>query len=48
MPVKRDITRTVADIRLKPAGKGNRRPYGRHRLEWRWKFGPEYDDDAAA
>jgi site-specific DNA recombinase len=45
--VKRDIIRTVADIRLKPAGKGNRRPFGRHRLEWRWKFGPEYDDAAA-
>ena len=45
--VKRDIIRTVADIRLKPAGKGSRRPFGRHRLEWRWKFGPEYDDAAA-
>ncbi|WP_307834758.1 recombinase family protein [Paractinoplanes lichenicola] len=41
--VKRDIIRTVADIRLKPAGKGSRRPFGRHRLDWRWKFGPEYD-----
>jgi site-specific DNA recombinase len=45
--VKREIIRTVADIRLKPAGKGNRRPFGRHRLEWRWKFGPENDDAAA-
>jgi site-specific DNA recombinase len=45
--VKRDIIRTVADIRLKPAGKGNRRPFGRHRLEWRWKFGPEHDGAAA-
>lgn len=45
--VKRGIIRTVADIRLKPAGKGNRRPFGRHRLDWRWKFGPEYDDAAA-
>jgi site-specific DNA recombinase len=44
--VKRDIIRTVADIRLLPAGKGNRRPFGRHRLDWRWKFGPEYDDAA--
>ena len=45
--VKREIIRTVADIRLKSAGKGNRRPFGRHRLEWKWKFGPEYDDPAA-
>jgi site-specific DNA recombinase len=37
--VKRDIIRTVADIRLKPAGKGSRKPFGRHRLEWTWKFG---------
>jgi site-specific DNA recombinase len=40
--VKRDIIRTVADIQLKPAGKGNRSPFGRHRLDWHWKFGPEY------
>jgi len=45
--VKRDIIRTVADIRLLPAGKGNRRPFGRHRLDWRWKFGQEHDDVAA-
>jgi site-specific DNA recombinase len=45
--VKRDIIRTVADIRLRRAGKGSRRPFGRHRLDWRWKFGPEYDDAAA-
>jgi site-specific DNA recombinase len=41
--VKRDIIRLVADIRLRPAGKGNRRPFGRHRLNWRWKYGAEYD-----
>jgi DNA invertase Pin-like site-specific DNA recombinase len=45
--VKRDIIRLVADIRLIPAGKGNRRPFGRHRLDWRWKFGKEHDDVAA-
>jgi hypothetical protein len=45
--VKRDIIRTVADIRLLPAGKGSRRPFGRHRLEWTWKFGREHDDAAA-
>ena len=45
--VKRDIIRTVADIRLKPAGKGSRRPFGRYRLDWRWRFAPEYDDTAA-
>jgi hypothetical protein len=45
--VKRDIIRLVADIRLLPAGKGNRRPFGRHRLVWRWKFGAEHDDAAA-
>jgi site-specific DNA recombinase len=45
--VKRNIIRTVTDIRLKPAGKGNRRPFGRHRLDWQWKFGPEYADTTA-
>ncbi|WP_432839073.1 recombinase family protein [Dactylosporangium sp. CA-092794] len=45
--VKRDIIRTVADIRLLPAGKGSRKPFGRHRLEWTWKFG-EQDETAAA
>ncbi|MCU7730959.1 hypothetical protein ODJ79_45210 [Actinoplanes sp. KI2] len=33
----------VADIKLLPAGKGSRRPFGRHRLDRRWKFGGEYD-----
>jgi site-specific DNA recombinase len=39
--VKREIIRTIADIRLRSAGKGSRRPFGRHRLEWEWKFGPD-------
>jgi hypothetical protein len=47
--VKRDIIRTVADIRLVPAGKGSRKPFGRHRLEWTWKFGTaEVQGDAVA
>jgi DNA invertase Pin-like site-specific DNA recombinase len=46
--VKREIIRTVAAIRLLPAAhKGDRRPFGRHRLDWRWRFGPQ-DDDLAA
>ncbi|GIF76884.1 recombinase family protein [Asanoa siamensis] len=36
--VKREIIRTVADINLLPAGKGNRRPFGGHRLRWSWRF----------
>ncbi|MBO3741647.1 recombinase family protein [Actinoplanes sp. NEAU-H7] len=42
--VKRDIIRLVADIKLLPAGKGSRRPFGRHRLEWKWKFGVENEE----
>jgi hypothetical protein len=39
---KREIIRTVADIRLLRAGKGVRRqPFGAHRLEWRWLLGPD-------
>ena len=45
--VKRDIVNTVAEIKLKPAGKGSRKPFGRHRLEWTWKFGTS-DIEAAA
>jgi site-specific DNA recombinase len=45
--VKREIIRTVADIKLLPAGKGSRQPFGRHRLDWRWKFGPEADEPTA-
>ena len=45
--MKREIIRTVADIKLLRAGKGSRKPFGRHRLDWRWKFGPESDDVAA-
>src|SRR6266511_2331008 len=41
LAIKRDIIRTVADITLLRAGKGSRVPFGRHRLEWRWKFGPD-------
>ena len=41
LAIKRDIIRTVADIKLLRAGKGSRVPFGRHRLEWRWKFGPD-------
>jgi site-specific DNA recombinase len=44
--VKREIIRTVAEIKLRPAGKGSRRPFGRHRLDWQWNFGPT-DDPAA-
>ena len=43
---KREIIRTVADIRLLPAGKGNRKPFGAHRLEWRWVLGPDGEDGA--
>ncbi|MEV6345932.1 recombinase family protein [Actinoplanes sp. NPDC051851] len=45
--VKREIIRLVADIKLLPAGKGSRKPFGRHRLEWKWNFG-EQDTDTAA
>ncbi|MBB4960251.1 recombinase family protein [Micromonospora polyrhachis] len=45
--VKREIIRLVADIKLLRAGfKGERRSFGRHRLDWRWKFGPQ-DQQAA-
>jgi len=47
LAVKRDIIRTVAEIKLLWAGKGSRVPFGRHRLEWHWKFGPDTDDEAA-
>ncbi|MEW2386528.1 hypothetical protein AB0873_31390 [Micromonospora sp. NPDC047707] len=42
IPVKREIIRTVADIKLLRAGfKGEWRTFGRHRLDWTWKFGPQ-------
>jgi site-specific DNA recombinase len=47
LAVKRDIIRTVAEIKLLRAGKGSRVPFGRHRLEWHWKFGPDTDTEAA-
>jgi hypothetical protein len=45
---KREIIRAVADIRLLPAGKGNRQTFGAHRLEWRWLLGPQADDPEAS
>ncbi|MEN3610312.1 recombinase family protein [Plantactinospora sp. ZYX-F-223] len=45
--VKREIIRTVAEIRLLPAGKGSRQPFGAHRLEWKWRFGPEAEENGA-
>jgi DNA invertase Pin-like site-specific DNA recombinase len=45
--VKREIIRTVADIKLLRAGKGNRQPFGAHRLEWKWRFGSEAEQDTA-
>ncbi len=40
LAVKREIIRTVADIELLPAAhKGERRPFGRHRLNWTWRLG---------
>jgi hypothetical protein len=45
LAVRRDMIRTVADIKLLRAGKGTRQPFGRHRLDWHWKFGP--DNEAA-
>ncbi|MDG4798811.1 recombinase family protein [Micromonospora sp. WMMD1082] len=45
--VKREIIRTVADIKLLRAGKGSRQPFGAHRLEWTWRFGPDAEQDAA-
>jgi hypothetical protein len=41
LAVKREIIRTVADIELLPAAhKGERRPFGRHRLNWTGGSGP--------
>jgi hypothetical protein len=41
---KREIIRTVADIRLLRAGKGSRQTFGAHRLDWRWVLGPDAAD----
>ena len=47
--VKREIIRTVAGIKLLPARyKGDRSPFGAHRLDWTWKFGPDSDQDTTA
>lgn len=46
--VKREIIRLVADIKLLPAGKGNRRAFGLWRLAWRWNFGPANDTSTLA
>ncbi|MEU8263843.1 hypothetical protein AB0C02_24845 [Micromonospora sp. NPDC048999] len=47
VPVKREIIRLIADIKLLRAGfKGERRTFGRHRLDWKWNFGPQ-DQQAA-
>jgi site-specific DNA recombinase len=40
--VKREIIRTVLEIKLKKAGKG-RRSFGEHRIWYRWRFGPDND-----
>jgi DNA invertase Pin-like site-specific DNA recombinase len=45
--VKREIIRTVADIKLMRAGKGSRQPFGAHRLEWTWRFAPEAEENVA-
>ena len=45
--VKREIIRLVADIKLLRAGKGNRAPFGAHRLEWTWRFRAQSGQDAA-
>ncbi|MBL7253549.1 hypothetical protein [Paractinoplanes lichenicola] len=29
------------EIKLLPAGKGSHKPFGRHRLDWRWNFGEQ-------
>jgi hypothetical protein len=38
--VRREIIKAVADIKLLPAGKGVRTPFGRHRLDRHWRFDP--------
>jgi hypothetical protein len=40
--MKREIIRTVADIKLlPPRNKGERRPLSLERLDWHWKFGSD-------
>ncbi|AYF30776.1 resolvase [Micromonospora tulbaghiae] len=47
IPVKREIIRLVADIKLLPAAyKGDRSPFGRHRLHWNWNFDPHHHPKA--
>jgi len=41
--VKREIIRTVAEIKLMPAPVGDR-SFGRHLVNWRWKFGPQDEE----
>jgi site-specific DNA recombinase len=45
LPIKREITRAVADIRISPAGKGRRNVPIRQRIanNWRWLIGPDQD-----
>jgi site-specific DNA recombinase len=45
--VKREIIRTVADIKLKRDPKGTRKPFGAHRLDWRWKLAPDGEASTA-
>ncbi len=41
--VKREIIRTIAQIKLLPVGKGTQpQPFGAHRLDWTWRFGPDH------
>jgi site-specific DNA recombinase len=43
IPVKRDIIKIVADIRLRRGPDGRWRQLGAWRLDWRWNFGPQHD-----
>jgi DNA invertase Pin-like site-specific DNA recombinase len=45
IPVKRQILRHVADIRLLPAGKGNWHKTIADRVHWRWLLGPDAEAD---
>lgn len=46
--VKREIISAVADIRIRPAGKGSRKGFTPERLIWKWKLGPAADDATSA
>jgi site-specific DNA recombinase len=45
IPVKRQILRHVADIRVMPAGKGNWRRAVGERIHWRWLLGPSAEGE---